>query len=136
MNRSRRTIDSMVGIRLDTVRRWVLGWLLQLRKIYQREILAEEGYPLGLIWCRAEELAPEDVPDAPGVLVTAMPNGSILSVVAATSLRLHFSVPRKPGAARVALIETGDYRSARWVARRLQEVAGLRQSPVVPTNGP
>ena len=126
MNRNRRTIESMVGTRPDTVRRWVLRWLLELRKIYQREILAEEGYPLGLIWYRAGELAPEDVPDAPGVLVTALPNGSVRSVVAATSLRWQFS--RKPDAARVALVETGDYRSARWVARRLQEEAGLGQS--------
>jgi hypothetical protein len=118
----------MVGIRPDTVRRWVSRWLRQLRRIYQREILAEEGYPLGLIWYRVEELAPEDVPDAPGVLVTALPNGSVRSVVAATSIRWRLSVSRTPDAALIALVETSDYRSARWVARRLQEEAGLRQS--------
>jgi hypothetical protein len=136
MNRNRWTIEYMVGIRPDTVRRWVSRRLLQLGKVYKREILAEEGYPLGLIWCRVEELAPEDVPNVPGVLVTALSNGSVRSVVAANSLRLQFSVCPKPDAARVALIETGDIRSARSVARRLQEEAGLRQSSAVPTNGP
>lgn len=101
--------------------------MIALRRIYRREILAEEGYPLGLVWRDVEELVVDDVPDAPGVLVTGLSDGSVRSVVAAISLRLRFSASRNPDGLRIALIETGDYQSARWLARRLREEAGLRE---------
>lgn len=119
----------------DTVRRRVLRWLRHLGNVYKREILVEEGYPLGLIWSSTEDVALEDIPDAPGVMVTALANRSIRSVVPAISLRMRFALPRKADAALIAFIETGDYESAKWLSARLREEVGLTGSVPIKTNG-
>ena len=109
-----------------TVWQRMLRWLSRMRTIYERELLAEEGYRLGLIWAPVAGLTPESVPDAPGVLVLASPDRSIQSVAPAISLRARFRLSPKNGVGLVALIETGDYASARWLAASLREEAAVK----------
>jgi hypothetical protein len=109
-----------------TVRQRVSRWLFRVKTIYEREVLAEEGYRLGLIWTPVAGLVPESVPDAPGVLVMASPDRSIQSVAPAISLRARFRLSATDDVGLVALIETGDYASARWLSDRLREEAAVK----------
>jgi hypothetical protein len=110
---------------VDTVRAQLDRWLARLELVYQRELVAEEGFPLGLIWCRVEDMTPLDLPDAPGVIAMSPESREALSIEPALSLRRRFTAAAAGKVPLIAFIATGDYASATKIAEQLYRQAAL-----------
>jgi hypothetical protein len=90
-----------------------------LWRIYQQELLEEEGFPGGLIWERTESLEIEAIPDMPGVLATATGRGLRVSVNVVPSLQAAARSAQSTAAVWVAVVVAPDPQTAAAIARHV-----------------